>query len=138
MKSIILAATVLLLFAGCTKQSETEDSPPAAQVPAPKKADQPEKPTVDDSLTALARMYMHSKKICYEPKFDTYFLFYTRQPEGEKPDDGFHGWYILHEVEFVRLSNNTWMLNKDPKDLVVVWPDVTGLTCKDTPPTGMQ
>lgn len=85
--------------------------------------------TAEAAFEALKRSHPNAEKICIESGNKNSFLFkYT----GTKPED-FNGWYVAYDIPFYVLKgNNTWFTVNLPNDRYIqIFPDVTGLTCKD-------
>lgn len=124
MKTLLAACLLVPVLMACT---EKQDVPPPAVVAVVATL-----PTIEEGVIAVVRGHPHSTKVCHEPAFAGYFIHYKEKVDGAPEDDHFHGWYIVQNMKFYKSSNNTWFIgDNEAKDYVVVYPDITGLTCKD-------
>lgn len=125
---IIPILFIVALLVGCGKKEETPITPNKTAVVEEVKANTP---SVDQELAAMLRGHYHATKICFSRNAnkDTFFIFW---PPGQ-PDDGlYHGWYFITDVPFYNTQANTWFIQEMSDDnYIQVYPDVTGLTCKD-------
>lgn len=130
-KKILLSVILLSALAGLTACGKKEETPQisTAAAPEPKTV----APTVDEAIVAVLRGHPNSKKICYDTKFDGYFAYYGPPLAAGAEDDGkMHGWYLVQNIAFYQAANNSWFIGLQPdKSYVTVYPDVTGLPCKD-------
>lgn len=128
MNKLILALSLSVCLVACSKKVET----PPVDVPASTVATPSVAATVDEGIAAVLRAHPNSRMVCYETKFDGYFLNYgPRLPVGTDDDGQLHGWYLLQHVQLWRSSNDTWFTGEQPdKEYVTVFPEVTGLPCK--------
>ena len=121
----IALSAALIGLAGCTKKAA---EPVAVNEPnATATADVA--PTVDQAIDAVLRGHPRSQKVCYETKYDGYFLYY-----GPISDDTtkLSGWFLIQNIGFYQSTNNTFFISTQPdKNYVTVFPDVTGLPCKE-------
>jgi len=85
---------------------------------------------LDRQLDAALRTFA-ADKICYDRSTRNYFLHVAPHKKNEKFWD--EGWYPIGTYKFHELENNTYVLGEN----VVggqIYPDVTGLTCKEQKP----
>jgi len=127
-KLTILAMLALVVgLTACGKKVEKQASTePVAQVP--------QGPNQEQMIAAMLRGHPNSRKICVEGNRDrAFFLDYgPHLKPGEQDDGKMHGWYFIEKVEFYQTSNNTWFITgQEDKKYVTVFPDATGLICKD-------
>lgn len=128
MKTLIAACMLVPLLFACGKKQEAPTPAPAAKTEsaAPTPA-----PSAEEALNAVSRGHPGSTKVCYDP-IHGYFVHYKDQPAGEAADNLFHGWYLIKTLKFNKSSNNTWFIADYPNsDYALVYPEVTGLSCKD-------
>jgi hypothetical protein len=114
-----LAACLLAAVAigGCGKKEVAPLAPPPVSM------------TVEQGFEAFFRGH-RAIKICYESVRDAWLLYYKEPPETK---DDYTGWYFVEKVPFYYMQqNNTWFMTDLAADKYVkVYPDVTGLQCKD-------
>ena len=82
----------------------------------------------------MLRGHPNSRKVCVDGNRDrAFFLYYgPLQPAGAEPDGLWHGWLFIEKVDFYQTSNKTWFItNQADNKYAQVYPDVTGLQCKD-------
>lgn len=124
MKYVAIACMAAILgLSACGKREE----PVAVSTPAVSPS-----PTVDEAITAVVRGHPHSLTVCYDQPLNGYFVHYKDAVDGAEPDGNYHGWYFLQKIDFYKAANNTWFIGNQPESsYVVVYPDVTGLPCKN-------
>lgn len=122
---------MLTLAVGLTACGKKAETPPAVEVAAPVPV--AVAPTVDEALVAVLRGHPNSRKICYDTNFDGYFMYYgPHLPAGVEDDGKMHGWYLVQKIAFYQAANKSWFIGLQPnQSYVTVYPDVTGLPCKD-------
>ena len=130
MKKVTLLAA-LILAAGLAACGKKVDTPTATEAGSGTTASVA--PTVDEALVAVLRGHPNSKKICYDTNFDGYFMHYGPPlPAGVENDGKMHGWYLVQKIAFYQSANKAWFIGTQPDQAyVTVYPDVTGLPCKD-------
>jgi hypothetical protein len=133
---VVIAVTLAAALSGlaaCGKRAETVESvvvpEPAASVAAV------ELPiTQEQALAAMLRGHPNARRICIDGyRTDAFFLDYgPLLPAGAEPDGLWHGWIFIDEIHFYRTSNNTFFVtDQGDEKYAQVYPDVTGLVCKD-------
>ena len=140
MKAILMALSAVSLLTACTDYLNDEKSSKAAKTEAKKEVvkEEPKQEvefTVEDALSAMVRGHPNSKKVCYDRKLNGYLIYY-RPPlkAGDTPEEGkYYGWLYIDKVRFYQSANNTWFI-AEQNNHIAVYPDDTGLPCKDTPP----
>ena len=88
-------------------------------------------PTLDQKFDAIFRADQ-TTKVCFDSTLQAFFKYY---PPGLLKDDKGNqsewiGWFIVNEMEFKTISNNTLIIVKDGY-VKKIYPDVTGLPCKE-------
>lgn len=124
MKLILaISMAAILGLSACGKRSE----------PAPDTVvDAIAGPTTEEGLSAMLRSHPHALNICYDSVIDGYFLHYKEAVAGAEPDDDFHGWYLLQNMRFYKLSNRSWFTTEQPESRYIrVYPDTSGLQCRN-------
>lgn len=115
-----VALMILTGLAACTKKVYKLSTESSIVDPAP---------SVDQALDAVLRSHPESFKACYETKYNGYFVYYG--PVSNDASD-ISGWIFIKNINFNFSSNNTYFTIEQPdKDYMVVFPDVTGLPCKE-------
>lgn len=127
MRSVATVALLAALtgLAGCGKKP----AEPVATTDPVATAASDVAPTVDQALDAVLRGHPRSLKVCYETKYDGYFLYY-----GPISDDTskLSGWLFIQNISFHLSTNNTFFITAQPdKNYVTTFPDVAGLPCKE-------
>ena len=135
MRTILAVICAASLLAACgkdvkkkPKNSEQAASTTQAKVPDPE-------PTVDEALAAVVRAHPNSLKVCK----DDYGYFVSYGPPlkaGQEADNSrYYGWQLVQGIKFYQSTNKTWFVVENKEvNYFQVYPDVTGLKCKDTPP----
>lgn len=89
-------------------------------------------PTQEQAIDAAIRAHDRSTKVCYDPAIEGFLIHYPhKEPDGDV--QYFEGWYYLKYQQMWKTDNGIWFM-KDyaPTEYVRVYPDVTGLNCKNT------
>jgi hypothetical protein len=122
---------MLALAVGLTACGKKAENPGATEVSAPAPA--VVAPTVDEAIVAVLRGHPNSRKICYDTNYDGYFMYYgPHLPPAAEEDGKFHGWYLVQKIQFYQAANKSWFIGLQPnQNYITVYPDVTGLPCKD-------
>lgn len=123
-KIIIVWLAIAMCVSGCWKKEVVAPPPVPTTIPEPI-------PTENEALTAVARYFPHSKRVCYDPAWG-YFLDYGHSLMAKEEDDGMmHGNYLVRDVKFHKSSNGTFFIDNIPDEgLIPVSPDLNNLTCK--------
>ncbi len=130
MKKLITLALIATLLVGCSKRdAEEKKTEPPQQAQAVVVA---EAPTTQESIIAVLRGHPNSIQVCHEPNFTGYLLDYgPLLPPGKEDDNLMHGWFLIQDVKFYKSANNTWFIGDQKNEAYIrVYPDTTGLTCK--------
>jgi len=135
LKTIILTALNVALvtaaMSGCSddKPKEVAKVEAAASAVEQPAAEPVEKPTTQQMLDAMVRPYARMSKVCVDGARErAFFLLFNDTSEPDK----LIGWYFVEGINFYKTSNNTWFIGDIADDkFVKVYPDITGLQCKD-------
>ena len=90
-------------------------------------------PTQEQAIDAAIRAHERSTKVCYDPAIEGFLIHYPHLKPAEDGTTYFDGWYYLKYQQMWKTDNGIWFM-KDyaPSEYVRVYPDVTGLNCKNT------
>lgn len=106
--------------------------------------DIPEEPagiTIDQALTSFVRSYppedhTRAKQVCYDSAQNGYLVFFDKKVNPEPDTQYYEGWYFILYAKNPswQSANGTWFMGDiDTKNFVKVYPDITGLPCKEIP-----
>ena len=120
-----LSILLFTLLAACGKKEDLHASAPPSE---------PVYITTDEMVAAMLRGHPNAQKLCVDGNREkSFFLYYGPLPaQGSAPDNLFHGWIFIEKVDFYQTSNKTWFITaQEANKYVQVYPDITGLQCKD-------
>lgn len=97
--------------------------------------------TVDQALTSFVRSYPignHSgaSQVCYDSAQNGYLVFFDKKTNLEPDIVYSEGWYFILYAKNPswQSANGTWFMGDiDVNNFVKVYPDITGLPCKEIP-----
>lgn len=127
MSRVLLGLMLAVGLAACGKKVEEKIPEKVEAAPVVK-----EEATQEQKLAAMVRPYDRLVRACADGlRNNSFFVLFKAPPDGQT-EGLFVGWYLIENVEFYKTSNNTWFITELPdKDFVKVYPDVTGLACKE-------
>lgn len=101
--------------------------PTKEQTPPPR-----EQPTYEQALSAMSRSLDRVNSVCLDGIRNSAFFVHFSETDYPDHTNLFRGWYLVENVEFYKTSNNTWFITEIPDNkFTKVFPDVTGLQCKE-------
>jgi hypothetical protein len=135
---VITTLAVVSTFAFLTYITLLKNQPKAREV-APEQAaeatQEPKEdvPTQEQAIDAAIRAHERSTKVCYDPAIEGFLIHYPYMKPAEDGTTYFDGWYYLKYQQMWKTDNGIWfMKDYSPSEYVRVYPDVTGLNCKNT------
>lgn len=122
----------LALFLG-TRQPNTKYVPPEQPEQAEtQKKTEDDVPTIEEAITAAIRAHERATKVCYDEKIEGFLIHYPYQKPDENGQQYFNGWYYLKWHQMWKTQNGIWFMKDfDANEYLKVYPDVTGLNCKN-------
>ncbi len=127
--SVLVAATVLGSLSACGKKAEKAQEQVVKAAPAAAKTTYPKEMLLD----AMLRGHPGGKKVCIDESRDNaFFLDYSHREQNEEYGIFAGSWLFIEQVEFFETSNKSIFITEQKYgNYVRVYPDVTGLTCKE-------
>jgi len=112
-----------VLFSGVCLllSSEKKESPPP-----PPQTEQLDI-SISDALDAMSRGHPNAQSVCFDSG-DGYFVKYGKPIDDKHFDEG---WYFVHHKIFRTSVGKVFVQEISSEEYVRVFPDVTGLECKD-------
>jgi hypothetical protein len=131
--SIPVVITGIAFVAGCSAKVEVKSTPVAASAPevtASAPSPEPAVP-VQDMLGAILRVSDRISQACYDGKTESGNLIFFIQYKPSPDDDFGTGWRQVDSIKFLQTDAGKYYIQApDREEYGAVYPDVTGLQCK--------